>query len=160
MSESMVIFSKAFDFLDWLLARAEGFPRSQRFVVTKRLQDALLDFYELLFDANARYGQARVDTLRQADVALDKVRHYLRLVTKCPNNRNDNNGLRVVGVAAHVFRSGNVWRAGNARRGGYREVSWPLPGRGFEKWRGLVPADADGWAWSMALRGIGHIWPG
>jgi hypothetical protein len=78
----MVIFTKAFDFLDWLLARAEGFPRSQRFVVTKRLQDAMLDFYELLFDANARYGQARVDTLRQADVALDKVRHYLRLVTK------------------------------------------------------------------------------
>ena len=55
------------------------FPRSQRFVVTKRLLDAALDFQELLVDANARAGRARLAKLDLADAELDKVRLYLRL---------------------------------------------------------------------------------
>jgi len=82
MSEEMVIFTRAFDFLVWLLERAESFPRSQRFVVTARLQQAALDFHERLFEANARQGEARLERLRAADEALNKVRHYLRLVTR------------------------------------------------------------------------------
>ena len=80
MSEEMVIFTRAFDFLDWLISRTMDFPRSQRFIVTKRLQDAALDFYERITEANARRGRDRLEKLREADVALDKVRHYLRLV--------------------------------------------------------------------------------
>jgi four helix bundle protein len=75
----MVIFSRAFDFLSWLIPRTTDFPRSQRFVVTKRLQDAALDFYERITEANGRRGRDRLAKLREADVALDKVRHYLRL---------------------------------------------------------------------------------
>ncbi len=82
MADEMVIFGRAFDFLVWLLERAESFPRSQRFVTTARLQQAALDFYERLFEANARRGRARLERLRAADEALDKVRHYLRLVTR------------------------------------------------------------------------------
>jgi four helix bundle protein len=82
MADEMVIFARAFDFLVWLLERAESFPRSQRFVVTQRLQAAALDFHERLFEANARKGRARLERLRSADEALDKVRHYLRLVTR------------------------------------------------------------------------------
>jgi four helix bundle protein len=82
MADEMVIFTRTFDFLVWLLERAESFPRSQRFVVTARLQQAALDFHERLFEANARKGRARLERLRAADEALDKVRHYLRLVTR------------------------------------------------------------------------------
>ena len=82
MPAEMVIFTRAFDFLVWLLARTESFPRSQRFVVTQRLQNAALDFHERLFEANAKKGRARLECLREADVALDKIRHYLRLVTR------------------------------------------------------------------------------
>jgi hypothetical protein len=46
------------------------------------LQDAALDFYERITEANGCRGQARLEKLRQADVALDKVRHYLRLATR------------------------------------------------------------------------------
>jgi hypothetical protein len=73
------IFTKTFDFTSWLLAVTEHFPRSQRFVVTKRLLDAALDFQELLVDANVRRGRARLSALDRADAALDKVRLYLRL---------------------------------------------------------------------------------
>lgn len=82
MADEMVIFTRAFDFLVWLLERAESFPRSQRFVVTQRWQAAALDFHERLFEANARKGRARLERLRSADEALNKVRHYLRLVTR------------------------------------------------------------------------------
>jgi hypothetical protein len=81
MSE-MVIFSRTFDFLSWLIPKLESFPRSQRFGVTKRLQDAALDFYETITAANNCRGAERQRLLRQADEHLDKVRFYLRLVTR------------------------------------------------------------------------------
>ena len=82
MNQEMVIFTRTFDFVDWLIPRTQDFPRSQRFVTTKRLQDAALDFYERILEANNRKGQERLERLRQADAALDKVRHYLRLASR------------------------------------------------------------------------------
>ncbi len=78
----MVIFSRTYDLLDWLLPRCERFPQAQRFVVTKRLQDAALDFQEALFLANSQEGRTRETQLRMADAHLNKLRLYLRLVTK------------------------------------------------------------------------------
>lgn len=75
----MVIFTRTYDLLIWLLPRTEKFPRSQRFVVTKRLQDAALDFQETIFWANSADGRGRLNYLRAADVHLDKLRLYLRL---------------------------------------------------------------------------------
>ena len=77
--EPSPLFARTFDFLSWLLQRAESFPRPQRFVVTQRLQNAALDFQELVVDAEASRGAARLDALRKADAALSKVRLYLRL---------------------------------------------------------------------------------
>ena len=77
--DEMVIFVRAFDFISWLIPRTMQFPRSQRFVVTKRLQDAALDFHERLVEVNNCRGGERLERLRQAEAALDKVRHYLRL---------------------------------------------------------------------------------
>ena len=58
------------------------FPRSQRFVVTKRLQDAALNFQEHIIEANRLRGRARLGRLRYADAELDKVRLYLRLAVR------------------------------------------------------------------------------
>jgi hypothetical protein len=74
MSEEMVIFTRTYDLLTWLLPRSEKFPKAQRFVVTKRLQDALLDFQEAIFDANAHSGRERLAYLQQADAHLNKLR--------------------------------------------------------------------------------------
>lgn len=78
--DDMVIFTRTFDVLDWLLPRTEDFPAVHRFSVTKRLQDAALDFQEAIYDANARAGVERLLYLRTADAHLGKVRLYLRLV--------------------------------------------------------------------------------
>jgi len=81
-TEPMKIFTRTYDFLTWLIPRAQGFPRPQRFVVTKRLTDAALDFQERIIEANRLRGRARLERLRRADAELDKVRLYLRLAVR------------------------------------------------------------------------------
>lgn len=58
------IFVKSFDFLKWLLGRTEKFPKSQRFFLAKRLNDAMFDLYEQLGEAGLRKGARAVECLR------------------------------------------------------------------------------------------------
>ena len=80
MNHDMIIFSKTYDFIAWLMPQSMKFPRSQRFVVTKRLQDAALNFYENINHANRFRNQHRRRYLFSADLELDAVNFYLRLV--------------------------------------------------------------------------------
>jgi four helix bundle protein len=77
--EAMIILTKMYDLLSWLMPCLEKFPRTQRFLVVARLANAALDVQEMLFEANARTGKARLNHLESADAALNKVRLYLRL---------------------------------------------------------------------------------
>ena len=63
MAEEMVIFTRTYDFISWLFPLAEKFPRSQRFVITQRLQNAALNFQEILIEANAVRGSKRAEKL-------------------------------------------------------------------------------------------------
>jgi four helix bundle protein len=82
MSEEMVIFARTYDFISWLLPLAEKFPKSQRFVITERLQNSALNFQEIIIEANALRGAGRTEKLRFADAELRKTRLYLRLCEK------------------------------------------------------------------------------
>lgn len=82
MTETMIIFTRTYDFISWLLPLAEKFPRSQRFVVTQRLQNAAFNFQESIIEANSLRGASRAEKLRIADAELRKVRLYLRLCEK------------------------------------------------------------------------------
>jgi hypothetical protein len=73
------IFVRTHDFVLWLLPRTMSFPRSQRFVLTKRLQDAALDFQERIIEAALSRGAQQAEHLAKADLTLAKVRFYLRL---------------------------------------------------------------------------------
>lgn len=79
MTDEMVILSRSFDLLAWLLPKAEQFPRVYRPTVVQRMMDAALDFQEALFDAQSQGGSTRQRHLREADAALNKLRLYLRL---------------------------------------------------------------------------------
>ncbi len=80
--QEMVIFTRTFDFLTWLLPATNNFPRAHRFTFTQRLLDAAFDLRERLEEANYRRGAARLERLDQADEALGKVRLYLRLAVR------------------------------------------------------------------------------
>lgn len=79
MSEEMVILTRTFDLLSWLLPHCEKFPKAQRYLVVQRLGDAALNFQEALFHANAQRGEARLAHLREADAHLTTLRLYVRL---------------------------------------------------------------------------------
>jgi hypothetical protein len=81
-AEQMVIFTRTFDLLTWLLPHTNKFPRAHRQTVTRRLLDAAFDLRELLEMANLRQGAARRAALLKADEALAKIRMYLRLASK------------------------------------------------------------------------------
>jgi hypothetical protein len=79
MAEDMVIFTRVFDLLEWLVPKGEAFPRPFRHTVTARLLGAALDLSERLFEAQAHRGRQRRDALSEADATLNKLRLYLRL---------------------------------------------------------------------------------
>ena len=81
-ASEMVIFTRTFDFLAWLLPHTNHFPRAHRHSVTQRLLDAALDLREFLEEANLRRGPGRAERLARADEALARIRLYLRLATK------------------------------------------------------------------------------
>ncbi|UCC75950.1 MAG: diversity-generating retroelement protein Avd [Anaerolineales bacterium] len=80
--QEMPLFTRTFDFIAWLMPATNHFPRSQRFLVTKRLLDAALDFQEMVIQANNLRGGRRMSRLLQADEMLDRVRLYLRLAAR------------------------------------------------------------------------------
>ena len=79
--EEMVIFTRTFDFLTWLLPVTNNFPRAYRHTFTQRLMDAAFEIRERLEEANLRQGNARLERLSLADESLSRVRVYLRLAS-------------------------------------------------------------------------------
>jgi hypothetical protein len=75
----MVIFTRTFDFLNWIVPKSERFPKLYRRTVTQRLIDAALNFQESIYLAQAFQDQIRLRHLRTADAHLNMVRLYLRL---------------------------------------------------------------------------------
>lgn len=82
MAETLVIFTRTYDFVTWILPMTEKFPKSQRFIVTQRLQNSVLNFQEALIEVNSMRGTRRMEKLYFADAELRKTRLYLRLCVK------------------------------------------------------------------------------
>ena len=85
------IFTKTYDLLKWLAPHLDKYPKSQRFRLAKRIEDAAFDFYGLLIQAT-KEGKPR-RTLLRADAELGKLRH--------PDNRNNNVGFRCVSQSSN-----------------------------------------------------------
>lgn len=79
MHNDMIILTRTFDLLGWLLPKAERFPKTYRYTITQRLMDAALNFQEALFHALHQGGTTRQKHLREASAQLDTLRLYLRL---------------------------------------------------------------------------------
>jgi rubrerythrin len=72
------IFVKTYDYIKWLLEHTIKFPKSQRFVMAKRIEEAALRFYDLLLLAIQR-TENRKASLHEASFELERLKHYLRL---------------------------------------------------------------------------------
>ncbi|MGB0713828.1 MAG: diversity-generating retroelement protein Avd [Gammaproteobacteria bacterium] len=79
MADDMVLFTRTYDLLQWLLPKTEQFPKAYRFTIGRRTADAALDLQEKLLLAAKRSGAARRQLLQECDAHLDAIRLYLRL---------------------------------------------------------------------------------
>jgi hypothetical protein len=79
MEDELVILTRCFDLLAWLVPKCETFPKVHRYTVVQRLVDSALDFQELLFRARKASSATRRQRLLDADARLDQLRLYLRL---------------------------------------------------------------------------------
>lgn len=80
MADDLVLLTRLFDLLAWLVPRSEAFPRPFRHSVTQRLLGAAMDCQEAVFSAQSQRGAGRRAELARADAALNALRLYLRLV--------------------------------------------------------------------------------
>lgn len=77
--EPSPIFVKSYDLLAWLIPITMQFPRSQRFVMALRVQNAALDLQETLVAAGKSQRGERRRLLQQADIRLEQLRLHWRL---------------------------------------------------------------------------------
>ena len=78
----MLIFTRSYDVIVWLIQVTRHFLRMHRHDFTKRLLDAAFDMRERLEEANLRRAAARRERLNLADEALARLRLYVRLAVK------------------------------------------------------------------------------
>ena len=76
MAEEMVVFTRCFDLLAWLLPKAEKFPRAFRSTATQRLMDAALD----VGDTHNTQANVVVAIVRIVVVAVRRARVVLIVV--------------------------------------------------------------------------------
>ncbi len=72
------LFLKTYDFILWLLEHTAKFPKSQRFVMAKRIEESALNFYDCLLRA-VKVPAEKSQTLQTAGFELERLKHYLRL---------------------------------------------------------------------------------
>ena len=76
--EQSPIFIKVYDLTKWLLERCQKFPKSQRFVMAKRVENTILDLQDNLIKA-VKLTKKQPYFLIASDIELEKLRKYLRL---------------------------------------------------------------------------------
>lgn len=71
------IFVKWLDYLKWLVATVEKFPKKVRFTLVDRIINQALDILELLIEA--RFSRQKLPLLWQTNLKIEKLRILLRL---------------------------------------------------------------------------------
>jgi hypothetical protein len=71
------VVEEHFRFLLWLVPALERFPKSQRFLLGDRIQTVAQEVLECLIEAN--YSRERRLHLTRANMALDKLRYFIRI---------------------------------------------------------------------------------
>ena len=72
------IFVKMYDYTKWLLDHTIKFTKSQRFVMARRIEEVVLNFYDLLLLA-VKEDKDKPNILNKASFELERVKHYVRL---------------------------------------------------------------------------------
>lgn len=78
MSKETII-QKVYDLLKFAIPVLNKYPRNQKFTLADRIQNQFSDLLELYIDAYYASSSKKKPLLQQANIQLEKLRHYLRL---------------------------------------------------------------------------------
>ena len=78
-SGELVVIQKLYDYLVWVSPIINRLPRDKKFTIGDRLLNKLYDVLEDLIKAKYR-SRKKLELLRQANVGLEIVRFYQRLI--------------------------------------------------------------------------------
>ena len=78
-SEELVVIQKLYDYLVWVSPIINRLPRDKKYTIGDRLLNRLYDVLEDLIKAKYR-SRKKLELLRQANVGLEIVRFYQRLI--------------------------------------------------------------------------------
>lgn len=99
-NQEMLVIKRGYDFSKWLLNHTGKFPKSYRFSVAAKIENAILDFIELTTVANMR--RDKLPLLRQADEALARLRLLFRLSYE----------MRFINLTSYEYGSGKLVELG------------------------------------------------
>ena len=71
------VLEKTYQFVLWVVPTVEKFPRSQKLLLSDRIQNSALDVLEGLVEA--AYTKARAPILARVNLDLEKLRYLFRL---------------------------------------------------------------------------------
>ncbi|MFZ5912495.1 MAG: diversity-generating retroelement protein Avd [Chloroflexota bacterium] len=75
--EESPIFAKTYDLLVWLVPATQKFPKEERFVLAKHIQEKAFEFQDEIIAAGLGVEKAR--HLQEADVRLRQLQVYIRM---------------------------------------------------------------------------------
>lgn len=104
--KEITALARTYDLLLWIIPQLEKFPKSQRFLLGDRIESRLLEVMDLLI--RAAYTKNKTQFLREANLALEQLRHLVRLVKD----------LRYLSVKKYEFVSKSINQVG-AEIGGW-----------------------------------------
>ena len=78
-TEELLVIQKLYDYLVWISPLINRFPRDRKFTIGDRILNRLYDVLEDLIKAKYRRNN-KIDLLEQANVSLEIVRFYQRLI--------------------------------------------------------------------------------
>jgi hypothetical protein len=76
-AQEFLVIKRGYDFSKWLLHHTGKFPKSYRFSVAAKMENAILEFVQATTVANMR--RDKLPLLRQADESLARLRLLFRL---------------------------------------------------------------------------------
>ena len=100
----------AYRFLAWVVPCVDGFPRSRKFTLGARIENAALDLLRILVEAT--YTRARRGLLDRANLEIDQLRLLLRLAKD----------LRAIDLRRYEFAARSLDEIGRLV-GGWRRAS-------------------------------------
>jgi len=117
-AEGLVIFQRVFDLAEWLLNHTAKYPKSHRFSLAVRTENAVLDVLEGIAAAN--YRAEKLAVLARVDERLFSLRILLRLGHR----------MRYLATNSYEYASREIDEIGKLLGGWIRQQKSAVPKRG------------------------------